>query len=228
MEQLSGEHLAAVTVTASAAASLVLAARRRGRSRAEVAGRVLAVLIMGAYLTEHGTYIARGTWTASANLPLHLSDAVTLVAVAALWRPRSGLLVELLYFWAFSASLQAVLTPGVGRAFPDVLYFTYFATHGGVIVAASLLVFGCARFPRRGAVLRVYGVTAALAVTAGVASVITGGNYMFLRAKPPRASLLDLMGPWPWYLVGGAVLGLLMFVVLAALAERSRNASGTR
>lgn len=228
MEQLSGEHLAAVGAMVLLAALLVRVARQRGQKWAGLLARAVALLILVAYLSEHATYLARGTWSVSENLPLHLTDAVTLVAVGALWHPHARLLVELLYFWAFSASLQAVLTPGVGRPFPDVLYFTYFAIHGGVIVAAALLVFGCRMFPRPGAVFRVYGLTALLAVAAGVASVATGGNYMFLRAKPSRESLLDLMGPWPWYIFGGAVLGLAMFLALAALAEVVRRREAPR
>jgi hypothetical integral membrane protein (TIGR02206 family) len=189
---------------------------------------VLAAFIAGAYLAEHVTYAARGEWSASVNLPFHLSDAVTLVAIAALLRPQIPLLVEALFFWAFSASLQAVLTPSVDEPFPDLLYFTYFATHGGVIVAACLLVLGCRRLPRRGAVLRVYALTLAFAVVAGAASALTGGNYMFLRAKPPRASLLDLMGPWPWYILTGAVLALVVLLALAALVEALRREADPR
>ena len=103
----------------------------RGRSR---------VVIAAGFVVEQATYAARGEWSARVNLPLQLSDAVTLVAIAALWRPRAGLLAELLWFWALSASLQAVLTPDLQETFPDVLYFTFFATHSGAIVAACLLV----------------------------------------------------------------------------------------
>ncbi len=220
MEQYSREHVAAViTMVFLAGVVVVLARRRRGRAASSRAARTLGLVIGGAYLAEHATYAARDAWTVSVNLPFHLSDAVTLVAVTALWRPQSALLVEALYFWAFSASLQAVLSPSIDEPFPDVLYFTYFLTHAGVVVAASLLVFGCRRLPRRGAVTRVYGLTAAFAVTAALASLATGGNYMFLRAKPPRGSLLDLMGPWPWYVGVGAVLALVVFLDLAALVE---------
>jgi hypothetical integral membrane protein (TIGR02206 family) len=162
------------------------------------------------------------------NLPLQLSDVVTLASVAALWQPAWALLVELVYFWALSVSVQAVLTPDLAQHFPDPLAFTYFATHAGAIAAACLLVFGERRVPRPGAVWRAYAVTAAVAVVAAIATVLTGGNYMFLRRKPAGGSLLDLMGPWPVYILVGAAAGLVMFVALAAVARWSARNSERR
>jgi hypothetical integral membrane protein (TIGR02206 family) len=215
----SPEHLAALTATAVAAAALVAGARRFGDAWARAAGRALSVVIAAGFVVEQAVYAARGEWTVQVNLPLQLSDAVTFVSVAALWRPDEPLLVELVWFWALSASVQAVLTPDLQRTFPDPLYFTYFATHSGAIAAACLLVAGMRRAPRPGAVLRVYAITAAFAIVAGLATVLTGGNYMFLRRKPVEGSLLDLMGPWPVYIAAGAALGLFLFVALAWLAR---------
>lgn len=50
--------------------------------------------------------------------------------------------VQLTWFWALSASLQALLMPDPGRGqdFPSVFYFTYFGYHIGAIVAAPMLV----------------------------------------------------------------------------------------
>src|SRR6185437_14876232 len=109
---------------------------------------------------------------------------------------------------------QAVITPDLNESFPDVLWVTYYATHGGAIVAACLLVFGERRYPRPGAVWRVFGITAAFAACAALGTLITGGNYMFLRRKPAHGSLLDAMGPWPVYILGAALLALAMFVAL--------------
>jgi len=223
MQQFSGAHIAALIATAVGAVLLVAGARRRGDAWAVPVARGLAALILAAYLVEHLTYALRGTWTTRVNLPLQLTDAVTLISVAALWRPQAVLLVELVYFWALSASLQAVLTPDLGQTFPDVLYFTYFATHSGAILAACLLVLGCRHLPRPGAVWRVYGITAAFAALAAIGTALTGGNYMFLRHKPTSGSVLDFMGPWPWYILTGAALGLAMFLALEALASLVRR-----
>jgi hypothetical integral membrane protein (TIGR02206 family) len=221
MRQLSGEHIAALVVLAAGVGAAVWAPRHRGGPWVVPVTRGLALAIFVAYVTEYVANAVEGTWSVRYNLPLHLTDAVTVVAVVALWRPRP-LLVELVYFWALTASLQAVVTPDLGQAFPSIFYFTYFATHVGVVVAACLLTFGLGMMPRPGAIWRVYLVTAAFAVFVGIVDAIAGANYMYLRHKPEHASLLDAMGPWPAYIFAGAAFGLVVFGVLAALARLDR------
>jgi hypothetical integral membrane protein (TIGR02206 family) len=218
VELWSAAHLAAIAATALAAALLVAGARRRGAAFADPAARALAVVLLGGFAGEQLTYALRGEWSAEVNLPFQLTDAVTFVAAAALWR-RAPLAVELTYLWALSASVQAVITPDVGEGFPDPLYFAYFAAHSGAVAAACLLVFGMRLAPRRGAVARAYAITAGFTAAAAVATVATGGNYMFLRRKPVRGSLLDAMGPWPVYIAAAAALALVLFTALAALAR---------
>lgn len=222
MEQLSGEHIAALIATSAAGVLAIGAARLQGGRWAVPLSRGLALLILGAYLADQLTYALRGTWEVDVNLPLQLTDAVTVVSVLALWKPRP-LLVELVFFWAFTASLQAVLTPDLGEGFPDILYFTYFTAHSGAVVAACLLVIGRRIAPRPGAVLDVFLLTAAFAALAAAGDLLTGGNYMYLREKPDDGSLLDLMGPWPWYILSTACLALVMFGALDRVASGLRS-----
>ena len=207
--------------TGAGATLVTVGARRWGGAWTVRGGRVLAAIIAGGFVCEQLLYALRHEWTVQVNLPLQLSDAVTVMSIAALWHPESALLVELVYFWALSASVQAVVTPDLKQSFPDPLFFTYYATHSGAIAAACLLVFGARRAPRPDAHWRVYAITAAFAAVAAIATILTGGNYMFLRRKPAGGSLLDVMGPWPVYILAGAAAALVIFVALAAVARWS-------
>jgi len=185
--------------------------------------RPLAVLIAGTYLVEHTAFVARGEWDVQRHLPLHLTDVVTIVSVLALWTKHVRL-VELTYFWALTASLQALLTPNLTADTATIFVWTFFITHGGAIVAAILLVAGRRIVPPAGAVGRVFGATLLVAAAAAAGDLITGGNYMFLRKKPGTASLLDVMGPWPVYIAVAGAFGLALFALLDLPLRRARSA----
>ena len=222
VELLETEHIAAVGATGALSALAIWTARMLPGDWVIAASRGLALLILAAYASDHIAALARDDWSPERYLPFHLTDAVTIVCAVALWAPRP-LPVELAYFWGLTASLQAVLTPDLGDGFPDLYFWTYFLTHSGAVVAACLLVFGRRLLPRAGAVGRVLLATVAVAAMAAVANLLTGGNYMFLHEKPGSGSLLDLMGPWPWYILTAGVLALAMFSALDAPFRRQRS-----
>jgi hypothetical integral membrane protein (TIGR02206 family) len=207
---------------AAATAWSVRGARRDRGPRIVTLSRVLAVIVLAGWIGEYVADAVLGTWSFKYNLPLQLTDAVSLACVLALWT-RNALLVELTYFWALTASLQATLTPDLGQSFPSVFYFTYFTYHVGAVVAACLLVFGCGLYPRSGAVLRVYAATFIVTLVAGLADLVTGGNYMYLRSRPEHSSLLSAMGPWPWYILATAALALVMLYALQGVANVARR-----
>ena len=218
MRQFSPPHLAALAVLVFVAALSVWSARHRPGRWQTIFSAALAALIFGGWAGEYVADAVVGTWSVHYTLPLQLTDAVSAVAIATLLTKRR-LLIELTYFWAFTASLQAVLTPDLAQSFPSVFYFTYFTYHVGVIVAACFLVFGCRLYPRRGAIWRVFAITLAWAAVAGIGDVLTGGNYMYLRAKPVHSSLLNVLGPWPWYIVSTAAVGLAMLFAVSAITN---------
>jgi hypothetical integral membrane protein (TIGR02206 family) len=222
LQQFSDAHLAALGVLALATGLSVRAARRHPCRWTVPAARILALLILAGWAGEYLADVVLGTWTLQYNLPLQLTDAVSLVSILALLTRRM-LLVELAYFWALTATLQAMLTPDLSVSFPSVYYFTYFSYHIGAIAAACFLVFGCRLYPRPGAVWRVYAATLGVTLIAALGDILTGGNYMYLREKPVHNSLLNVMGPWPWYILATAALGLALMLAVKLLTDWVRR-----
>jgi hypothetical integral membrane protein (TIGR02206 family) len=222
MRQFSDPHLAALAVLVIATTASVWVARTARTPVVVAVARTLALLIAAGWAGEYIVDLVNGTWSVKYDLPLQLTDAVSLTAILALWTRRQ-LLVELLYFWALTASLQATLTPDLGQSFPSIYYFTYFDYHVWAVVAAFMLVFGCEQYPRPRAAWRAFAMTLAFAAISGAADLITGGNYMYLRTRPQHGSLLSLLGPWPWYIGGAALVGLVMLLALQWIADSVRR-----
>jgi hypothetical integral membrane protein (TIGR02206 family) len=217
-ELLAPEHVVALLVIAVATVVLVVAGRRAPGPWLRVLSVVLVVDEVSWWV-----YIAAGGVPGSVlaqSLPLQLCDVAIFVAAAALWT-RRPLLVEVTYFWGLAGTIQALLTPDLPQHFPSYPYLQYYIAHGGVVASALILVFGLRIHPRPRAVVKAAGLTLAYAAFAGLVDAVTGADYMYLRSKPPSATPLDLLGPWPWYIGGATLIAVALFAILDAPFRRS-------
>jgi hypothetical integral membrane protein (TIGR02206 family) len=100
------------------------------------------------------------------------------------------------------------------RGFPSPEYLLFFIGHGLVIVGVlyGALVYRLRPYPM--SIVRVGAITLALAAVIVVVNLWLGTNFMYLMAKPERASLMDWLGPWPWYWLPLIGIGLLSFLIL--------------
>jgi hypothetical integral membrane protein (TIGR02206 family) len=219
---LSTEHLVPLALLVVVAVLSCVAARRAPGRWIDVVAAIIALALVIAELSWQPYVVADHTWSAAASLPVQLCDVAGFVAAAALlWRQL--LLVEVAWFWGLGGTLQAVLTPDLqNHHFPSFPYLQFYVTHDLVILAALFLVIGLGLRPRPRAVRRIFLLTLAFAALVGLIDLATGGNYMYLRQVPVSGSLLDLMGPWPWYIAAGAVLTLGVLAILDAPFRLSR------
>jgi hypothetical integral membrane protein (TIGR02206 family) len=224
MKQFFGtEHIVTLGVIVATISGLVVAARMRPGPWTLMAARILAVVLLVNELSWLGSVIAAGQWNAQWALPLNLCDSTSFVAAAALWT-RRPLLVELTWFWGIAGTAQGLLTPETGTwHFPQYNYIQYFVAHGGIVISAFFLVVGLGIRPRKGAIARVVALTLAYAAVIGAIDVIVQGNYMYLRHKPGVASMLDVFGPWPYYIVGATGLAVVFFTLLDLPFWRGRS-----
>ena len=211
LQIFSREYFVALASSAVAGVILVASPRLRPGNWTTWLARALAVLLV---VNQIAYYVAvRGSLTISGSLPLGLCEAATFVSAAALWW-RVALLIELTYFWGVGGSIQALLTPMVSAKFPSFYIIQYYIDHSGIVIAALLLVVGLKELPRVGAARRTIAITAAYAAVVFGIDKLTGGDYLYLMSRPSTFSLLSLMGPWPWYVLGVFVVGIIIIVVL--------------
>ncbi len=205
-------HLGALSVTLLLAVGLVLHVRRYPQRAGGIA-KALAVILLTFY-PGHVLILWKSGYLNRENaFPCQLCDIAAMLGAVALLT-RNQRVAELVWFWGMAGTLNGLLTPALSESFPSYAYFAFFALHSGVVIAAVFLVAGLKLQPAPGAVWRAFGWLHLYLLAAGTVNWLSGANYGFLREKPPQASPLDLLGPWPWYLGGLEVLALLLFSLL--------------
>jgi hypothetical integral membrane protein (TIGR02206 family) len=206
-------HLGTLGILAVCAV-LIVQLVRRGSARVRLAVRMLLILVLLGTAAFQLLRAAHEGWLSlEVALPLHLCDAAILLAVFGLITLERHV-ATILYFWACSGTAVALLTPDLFRGFPAWEFLVFFGLHGAVVVSALVLVFGLGVRPRPGAAMLAFLVTNAYAGLVGLVNLLAGTNFLYLCAKPESATLLDLMGPWPAYLVVGDALALVLFWLL--------------
>jgi len=117
---------------------------------------------------------------------------------------------ELVYFITFAGASQAIITPDLYYPFPHYRFFNFFISHGLMFIAVFYMLIVKSYKPTLKSIWKtMLGLNIYMVVLIPV-NILTGGNYMFLREKPVDGSVLDFLGPWPWYLLSLEAVGLFM------------------
>jgi hypothetical integral membrane protein (TIGR02206 family) len=203
------------------AAVLVRLGRRRTVSQARRLGRVLAVLtaaIYGATLVHFSI-----PPTIGGSVPLRLTDLATVAAACALWS-RAQWAYALTYYWGLVLSTQALISPVLtGPDFPHYQFLAFWAIHLLVVWAAIYLTWGRGMRPRWRSYRFTVLVTVVWAAVTFTFNRVAGTNYGFLNRKPATATLLDVLGPWPVYLLTATTLILVVWALMTWPWERTRR-----
>jgi len=205
-------HLTVLAVFVVGAAALIWIGRRQTESQALVLSRVLALLILAMFGVALVYKLIRPTLDGS--VPLQLCDIAELMAVYALWSQRHWAFA-LTYYWGLVLSSQALITPDVGAPdFPSHGFITFFALHVLVVWAPIYLTWGRGMRPQWRSYRFVVITTLVWAAITFTFNAIAGTDYGYLNRKPPVASLLDALGPWPVYLLTEALIVLIVWALM--------------
>ena len=162
---------------------------------------VLASVLIVDEVLWHLWNITNGTWTLQTMLPLHLCSVFVFLS-AYMLMTKSYTVYEYAYFLGIAGASQALLTPDAGvYGFPHFRAFQVMISHGAIITAAVFMTLVEGYRPKLQSLKRVLiGGNIYMAVIF-VFNLLIGSNYLFIAHKPETASLMDVLPPWPVYII---------------------------
>lgn len=210
------QHLAAVATGLTVTAGLI-AMGRSGHRGQQLSTGILAFLNLATFGIIQVAWQTVPGVSLEESIPGHLCDVAAVLSGFALLT-RKRLLCELTYFWGLAATIQGLLTPALERGFPSWPFIAFFLQHFSIVAAAVYLPVVDRWRPERPwwrSPLRAFGWANVYLVCAILLNWRLGTNFAFAAHKPANPSLLDYLGPWPWYLLSVQGLAVLFFSLLA-------------
>ncbi len=205
----------ALAVLTTLGCMLVWMGRRFDPDSRRIVARVLGTLLLLYVIASYTRTGWLGTLSWRDSLPLHLCNWVMGACIITLFRPNA-LGFEIAYFWGMSGTLQAVITPDLHDGFPSWKFIQFFWGHGGSLLAIVFMVAGLGLRPRKGSVMRAFIAINVYALTVAVLDEAFHWNYGYMCAPPTQRSLINHLGPWPWYILGMEAVAFASFLLLAA------------
>jgi hypothetical integral membrane protein (TIGR02206 family) len=207
----SPSHLAALFVSLSCIVMIPLYSKHYLSEKAQYRlGAAIGILIACSLLAWNLMVAASGNYSLQKDLPLQLCRFANLnVVLVMVWRKQWWF--ELLYFWALAGMLQASITPDLKEDYPHFLYFRYWIGHTGMILALVYAAVVYQMRPQFKHVLKAMVGINVFMLFAALVNVLIGANYFWICNKPPTASILDYLGPWPWYIFFAEFVALANF-----------------
>jgi hypothetical integral membrane protein (TIGR02206 family) len=152
-------------------------------------------------------------WRFPEGLPIQLCDLTLWLTVFALLTLNQWVF-EAAYFLGVAGAGMAIIQPELWAPMASYPTMYFFVAHGGIVIAVLSLIWANLARPTAGCLKRVLIMLNGYAALVGTFNAIFHTNYMFLCRKPQVASLLDFFGPWPFYILAGEAIAMLLFALL--------------
>jgi hypothetical integral membrane protein (TIGR02206 family) len=128
---------------------------------------------------------------------------------------RNVYFYETLYFLGIGGAAQALLTPDAGAySFPHFRAFQTFISHGLLVIIPLYMTIVEGYRPTLASFKRIFIVTNLYMVVVFFINLVIGSNYLFIAGKPEFPTLLDMLAPWPWYIIELEAIGFVVFGII--------------
>ena len=154
-----------------------------------------------------------GHFTLQEDLPIHICRFVAVLAPWIYWKERP-LWTGISYFWVLAGTVNATITPDLYNDFPHWEHLCYFALHLGLIFLPVYYVIVMGHRIKHKDLVSALIAGNIFVIFSLVINKLLSANYMFTLHKPEASTLLDYLGPWPWYLLSVEILGIVIFYLI--------------
>ena len=178
--------------------------------------RYLLIFIIPLNEISWHTWISSlGEWSIQEDLPLHLCSLMIWMSPLLLLK-KNFRIYEFVFFLGIGGAFQSLMTPNLTYYnFPHDRFFQTFIGHGGILITAVVMTVVDGLRPERKSGIRVFLIANVYMIIMLFVNKVIGSNYMWVSGKPEAASLLDYLGPWPYYIIGIEVMAILTIIILS-------------
>jgi hypothetical integral membrane protein (TIGR02206 family) len=209
----STEHVLAVLTFILATMLLIIWGNRVDDVTKKRIGFSIAMAAFLALAIESIYKLSSDTYDVLGDLPLFLCDIAAFGLPLVIWY-HNRKWIGILYFWALAGTLQALITPELHHGFPSFHFFRYFLMHAGIVSAVIYTVIVFKVFISWKDFWRAILYAQIYLMAVHLINLILKSNYSYTVRKPRTSTILDYLGEWPVYLLGGEILMILLFFIL--------------
>ncbi|WP_427170813.1 TIGR02206 family membrane protein [Fusobacterium nucleatum] len=220
----SNEHL--ITMGIGFIVSILLVFLGFFTERKTAFAKIVAIAVLGIKIAEllfrHYYYGEEITQL----LPLHLCPMVIILSIFMMFF-HSEVLFQPVYFWSIGA-LFAIIMPELRDGISNFASQSFYITHFFILFSTAYAFIHFRFRPTKVGFISSFLLLVTLAFIMYFINLRLGTNYLYVNSPPVTKSLVDFMGPWPYYVfsIVGIDIALSYFMYLP-FRKRKRTKYGS-
>ena len=209
-ESYTSMHLSPVILISVFCLAVIFGAKNLNEGNQRLVGTCFASIAALAVITRMIFIYYEGIFSIKSELPFHLCRILALSSPFVMYF-KNERWINAMYYMATVGALQSILTPELSYGMPHYEYLLYWILHTILFwVPFYAIIVYKIRPDFRGVKEALIFCNVAMIFTL-IVNLCIGSNYLYTRNKPSTGSMLDFMGPWPWYLVTAQFIAFALF-----------------
>tara|TARA_B100000524_G_scaffold269619_2_gene148320 strand:- start:1795 stop:2514 length:720 start_codon:yes stop_codon:yes gene_type:complete len=190
--------------------------KKISKKHKEKYAKILAIIMLGFFLTNHLFLFYLGKWDITKEIPIHLCSITGLICCFIMFLPKNKrqFLFEFLFYCGIIGGIQAILTPFIDTyGDHNYFYIQFFFKHAMIIAFPIYLRNNLGMKLTKFSWLKTWMVLNILVLIIIPLNKFLDSNYMYL-SEPPGVKNPMVIGEWPIYIYWWEIFVLILILIL--------------